>query len=414
MRQWLRSRLTYASVPATLVSLAAILVLASSGLVALSSPSTARPRGSRTRASREAGKQLKCGDTITTNTVLHKDLVNCPNNGIIIGADNVTLDLNYHTIDGDGTPAAGCDPQTEFCDTGVVSFGHEGVTVVHGSVREFDVGVFVGEARHNRLLGISSSGNRFAGLGFFASTRSLMRNSSGSGSTSREDGTGMFLADSHHVRILHNSFRRNGDQGIFAPESTHNSIKGNLLSRNRGGIELQKSNRNRVSRNRSVRDGIGVLVALHDARRNVIARNRIVHPTQARGGSGEGIEVPRGSHNVIARNSIRDTSGNAIAVGGEGVRGVGNVVRRNHIRGAGKDGVKVGGQAERTLLLGNRVRRSRDDGLDVASRTAKVTRNRAVRNRDLGIEAVRGVIDGSGNKASGNGDPRQCTNIVCN
>jgi parallel beta-helix repeat protein len=224
----------------------------------------------------------------------------------------------------------------------------------------------------------------------------------------------MFLADSHHVRILHNSFRRNGDQGIFAPESTHNSIKGNLLSRNRGGIELQKSNRNRVSRNRSVRDGIGVLVALHDARRNVIARNRIVHPTQARGGSGEGIEVPRGSHNVIARNSIRDTSGNAIAVGGEGVRGVGNVVRRNHIRGAGKDGVKVGGQAERTLLLGNRVRRSRDDGLDVASRTAKVTRNRAVRNRDLGIEAVRGVIDGSGNKASGNGDPRQCTNIVCN
>jgi hypothetical protein len=32
---------------------------------------------------------------------------------------------------------------------------------------------------------------------------------------------------------------------------------------------------------------------------------------------------------------------------------------------------------------------------------------------DLGIEAVRGVIDGGGNKASGNGDLRQCTNIVC-
>jgi hypothetical protein len=26
---------------------------------------------------------------------------------------------------------------------------------------------------------------------------------------------------------------------------------------------------------------------------------------------------------------------------------------------------------------------------------------------------VRGVIDGGGNKASGNGDPRQCTHIAC-
>ncbi len=51
---------------------------------------------------------VKCGDTITTDTTLHKDLVNCPNNGIIIGADNITLNLNGHTIDGDGKPFAGC------------------------------------------------------------------------------------------------------------------------------------------------------------------------------------------------------------------------------------------------------------------------------------------------------------------
>ena len=29
------------------------------------------------------------------------DLVNCPSNGIVIGADDITLDLNGHTIDGD-------------------------------------------------------------------------------------------------------------------------------------------------------------------------------------------------------------------------------------------------------------------------------------------------------------------------
>jgi hypothetical protein len=35
-------------------------------------------------------------------------------------------------------------------------------------------------------------------------------------------------------------------------------------------------------------------------------------------------------------------------------------------------------------------------------------------NTDLGIEAVDGVIDGGGNRASGNGDPRQCVGVACN
>jgi hypothetical protein len=54
-----------------------------------------------------------------------------------------------------------------------------------------------------------------------------------------------------------------------------------------------------------------------------------------------------------------------------------------------------------------------DDGFDVRSPTAKLTGNRAVRNADLGIEAVRGVTDGGGNIARGNGDPRQCVNVAC-
>ena len=47
---------------------------------------------------------LECGDTITADTTLDRDLTNCPSNGIIIGADDITLDLNGHTISGDGKP----------------------------------------------------------------------------------------------------------------------------------------------------------------------------------------------------------------------------------------------------------------------------------------------------------------------
>src|SRR2546430_5313555 len=66
-----------------------MLVLAVAGCLALGADSA-------------SASQPKCGDTITADATLHHNLVNCPNNGIIIGADNVTLDLNYHRIDGDG------------------------------------------------------------------------------------------------------------------------------------------------------------------------------------------------------------------------------------------------------------------------------------------------------------------------
>jgi hypothetical protein len=96
-----------AAVLATLVGLAVTVILVLAGGVALSGA--------------EAASKVSCGDTITTDATLHHNLVNCPNNGIIIGADNVTLDLNYHRIDGDETPTADC---TAPCDIGVDIDGH--------------------------------------------------------------------------------------------------------------------------------------------------------------------------------------------------------------------------------------------------------------------------------------------------
>src|SRR3954465_610991 len=133
--------------------------------------------------------QPSCGDTITADTTLHHNLVNCPKNGIIIGADDITFDLNYHTIDGAGRATAGCDPQQEFCDEGIVDDGHDGVAVVNGSVRQFDIGADVNGARDARLLGITASMNDFIGIRLFGSTRSLVENSSGSDTGNR--GTGI-------------------------------------------------------------------------------------------------------------------------------------------------------------------------------------------------------------------------------
>ena len=122
-----------------------------------------------------------------------------------------------------------------------------------GSVRGFDDGVAIGKARHARVLGISSSNNRFAAILVGRSARSLVRNSSGSRSTARNGGPACSRSLAH-VRILNNSFSRNGDTGIFASDSRHTLIKKNLAKRNTTGILLEGSAMTKLTPNRAIRN----------------------------------------------------------------------------------------------------------------------------------------------------------------
>ena len=163
---------------------------------------------------------VSCGDTITVDTTLDSDLIDCPNNGIVIGADDITLDLNGHRIDGDGTsrlPAA--TPEKEFCDVGVLNDGHDGVTMRDGSVREFDAGVFVVQGPRQPGAGHLLQEEHLLRLrGRRARPDSRVRDSSGSDNIPPE-GDGMGVFGSHHVRIVDNTFRNNPGPGIHVDGS---------------------------------------------------------------------------------------------------------------------------------------------------------------------------------------------------
>ena len=361
-------------------------------------------------ASQASASHISCGHTITADTTLDSDLVNCPNHGIVIGADDITLDLNGHLVDGDASiPAVGCDPRKEPCDFGLFNDGHSGVTVRDGSVRDFGQGVLFGtlsgRARHNRVLGITSTSNEFVGIGIFSQVGSVVRNSSGNGSLDRNGGIGLVLGDSHHVRILNNSFRHNAHVGMETFESDRYVIKGNLFSRNDEEAILMGGRDNQVTRNRLVRNGSGMSLG---GRGNVVAHNRIV-------GGHDGIRVEKGRGTLVADNLIVDTRRWGITLGiyRPFIGGADNIVRGNIVRRSRVDGIAVVKKERHSVLVRNVVTGSGDDGFDVNSRTTTLTSNRATRNADLGIEAVFGVIDGGANRASGNGDVRQCLNVTC-
>ena len=45
---------------------------------------------------------VTCGQVLTQSTRLLNDLTDCPLDGLVIGAPNIAVDLNGHTIDGPG------------------------------------------------------------------------------------------------------------------------------------------------------------------------------------------------------------------------------------------------------------------------------------------------------------------------
>jgi parallel beta-helix repeat protein len=232
-----------------------------------------------------------------------------------------------------------------------------------------------------------------------------VRDSSGSRNLDPE-GDGMGLFGSHHVRILHNSFRHNAQLGIHVVDSHHNLIGRNAIARNSDMGIIMEGDRNQVRRNRCARNGACIIVA--PGSHNVIARNHLV-------GGGDGIGIEKGRGNLVVRNVVDGARGDGIYLGllHPPIGGVATVVRRNVVVGSGKDAFAVRETDHRSVLAFNVAKEAGEDGFDVGSRSATLRDNRAVRNGDLGIEGVSGIGDGGGNVARGNGDPRQCTHISC-
>ena len=376
-------------------------------------------------------EEVSCDQTLTHSVKLANDLSDCPNNGLVVGADDVTVDLNGHTIDGDGELVADCPFPGPHCDAGVQNTGgYKGVTIEGGKLQEFAYGVDVfGGASHNRVRHISSTHNLFRGIliGGGITDSQVEHNSI------NDNGAGIVLCcSSNNVRIERNDVSGNGD-GIVVSDSDNNRIANNSVSDNAKagegsegsgiaieGIFTEGSNDNEVSHNRvhGNADNIGL-----GGDRNRVTANEVTDAVGCGADCGGfGIIVPGGEGNLVANNRVARALNDTIAVASFDPENptVGTVVRDNHVRDAGVDGIAVGTDVNGnpaavtdTLILRNTSLGAGDDGIDVDSTETTLTRNGAFRNDDLGIEAVPGVTDGGGNKAAGNGNPLQCTNVFC-
>ena len=162
---------------------------------------------------------IGCGTTITASTTLHSDIGPCSGDGIIIGANNITLNLNGHEIF--GTPGPGDGNQA-----GIRLPFRSGVTITSGrgpqptgAVRDFDAGVFINGGSKNNV------GNL------------IVRDNVGPLTSESLLGDGIILFHSAMNRIINNTVLRNGyfdGIGVLGLGSNDNIIRGNTVEENMG------------------------------------------------------------------------------------------------------------------------------------------------------------------------------------
>jgi parallel beta-helix repeat protein len=246
-------------------------------------------------ASSAFAAHVTCGKYITQDTTLDSDVLGCEGNGIVIGADNITLDLNGHTVSGNSF------------NYGVLNYGHSGVVIKGpGTIRFFYYGVGLDEATRNVVSNVTGEFNTSSAISVYESSENVVANNK-----SVNSNTGIAVTEGHRNVISNNSIAGGVGAGIYLLESANE----NLVARNsvRGvffGSLLFDSDNNHFSRNTFIENGTGIrLIGEEGADGNVFDRNE----TTLNGGDGLYIPV-NSSGSVLTRNVANQNGADGIDV----------------------------------------------------------------------------------------------------
>ncbi len=251
---------------------------------------------------------VSCSALVTTSIVLDSDVGPCSDDGLIVTADNVVVDLNGHTI-------FGTDAFNE-TGVGIRLTNRTGVTITNGTITKFDAGV----ALEN------SSGNTVENV--------TVRDNIGAIGSVYRDGIAISGAASDNNQILDNVVDHNGGAdgiGMFGGSSadkiTGNVISGNLVTRNNinsqtGGIRIENwSWSNTISGNTVTHSSLEGIALFADTESNTVVNNVVSDNGYTAEGAthrkGDGIRsFARSGFNLIEGNTVTNNAGNGIFLSG--------------------------------------------------------------------------------------------------
>lgn len=201
-----------------LTALASGAALAASGMAAMAAPA-------------HASGHLECGDVIVEDTVLTADLI-CDGLGdaLVIGADDIVLDLGGYTITG---PGATAPPPAD--GSGVrIPPGYSGVTVQKGTIAGFRAGVVIDSSSDNTVTKIHAIANE-RGVNLANAARSIVTQNTVESSTG--DGVAVGGAGSSGSVVSQNHVVGNV-WGLTVNDADDVTVSRNTIESNRFGIAV--------------------------------------------------------------------------------------------------------------------------------------------------------------------------------
>ena len=385
-----------------------------------------------------ASPVMACGQTVTHDVQLTHDLLNCPGDGLEVGASHITIDLHGHVID--GVNAAG--------SIGVNDNGHGAVVVKNGTVRDFFAyGVALqsapGSSAQNLKVSKIGAGNGVgdasAGILIKNSPWSTVTGNAVSNAVTAYQSDGVDVLSSAHTVVKGNALVSNNWDGMFVLDSPNATIQGNELSSNgNNGAEINEGSDgvavtgNHGSKN--TLDGI-VVGAISKARitGNTLTGNgdtglyffdllNSVATGNCVSGNGTGLTLAFGQNGSTGDTISHNNASNNVTgilldhAGHDAV--VDNVANANTGAPGDGGGVIVVGATGNTLT-GNVAMHNLDVGIgvfdDVPGDAAgnRLSHNTADYNAAHGMDVANGTINGGGNSAHHNTPLPNCVGITC-
>lgn len=253
---------------------------------------------------------IGCGDVITVDTVLTADLVcDGSSDGLVIGADGVTLDLGGHSISG---PGAYATPYAA-----VRAAQRTDVTITRGTVTGFQAGVVLDQSWGATVSKLTVAAND----------------------------QGVNLAGGGEHVIAKNTVTGNGRDGVRLGLSADNVVTQNTVHDNTWGVSVADgSSGNLVSRNIVTSSHAVGLAAFGGALDTVFRQNAVstgwgdgivttadtsgstVDRNTSSANGGTGVRVANG---LVVRNTAVDNGGQGIVATGTSTDGGGNKAAGN-------------------------------------------------------------------------------------
>jgi parallel beta-helix repeat protein len=303
-----------------------------------------------------------CGDLITEDITLDGDIGPCPGDGLIVVADNVTVDLNGFRIfaaNGPGDNAGitfgrlAAPPATPG-GTPIEPVVVNGGTVMNGTVEGFDAGVVLAGGSGHTVQNMTIQNNVNDYLGPPCNL-----------------GDGVAIFNSSDNQILDNTLIANGPYGGISviEDSDRNLISGNTVLghnlRSRGGSGCGNNNQDE-----------GIRIEGPGAEDNIVENNRVegsglagigLHGYVCTTAGGDELDDPN-TGTIVRRNTVVNNEQDGIALLQQGPATIvcpsfGNTIERNVSSDNGGDGIFVAANSYDNVISHNVVSNNEGAGI---------------------------------------------------